>query len=108
MTGHLTAWRMLFGKKTLQPGESVLIVGIGGGVAVACLQLAKLAGARGFVTPSSDAKIERAIAMGARGGGHHSKGGRNATCQRAGGAAGWWMPGAGGGGGGGSRGGVGA
>jgi D-arabinose 1-dehydrogenase-like Zn-dependent alcohol dehydrogenase len=30
MTGHLTAWRMLFGKKTLQPGESVLIVGIGG------------------------------------------------------------------------------
>jgi NADPH:quinone reductase-like Zn-dependent oxidoreductase len=68
MTGHLTAWRMLFGKKTLQPGESVLIVGIGGGVAVACLQLAKLAGARVFVTSSSDAKIERAIAMGASGG----------------------------------------
>jgi NADPH:quinone reductase-like Zn-dependent oxidoreductase len=68
MTGHLTAWRMLFGKKTLQPGESVLIVGIGGGVAVACLQLAKLAGARVFVTSSSDAKIERAIALGASGG----------------------------------------
>jgi NADPH:quinone reductase-like Zn-dependent oxidoreductase len=68
MTGHLTAWRMLFGKKTLQPGESVLIVGIGGGVAVACLQLAKLAGARVFITSSSDAKIERAIAMGASGG----------------------------------------
>jgi NADPH:quinone reductase-like Zn-dependent oxidoreductase len=68
MTGHLTAWRMLFGKKTLQPGESVLIVGIGGGVAVACLQLAKLVGARVFVTSSSDAKIERAIAMGASGG----------------------------------------
>jgi NADPH:quinone reductase-like Zn-dependent oxidoreductase len=68
MTGHLTAWRMLFGKKTLQPGESVLIVGIGGGVAVACLQLAKLVGARVFVTSSSDAKIERAVAMGASGG----------------------------------------
>jgi NADPH:quinone reductase-like Zn-dependent oxidoreductase len=68
MTGHLTAWRMLFGKKTLQPGESVLIVGIGGGVAVACLQLAKLVGARIFVTSSSDAKIERAIEMGASGG----------------------------------------
>jgi NADPH:quinone reductase-like Zn-dependent oxidoreductase len=68
MTGHLTAWRMLFGKKTLQPGESVLIVGIGGGVAVACLQLAKLVGAQVFVTSSSDAKIERAIAMGASGG----------------------------------------
>lgn len=68
MTGHLTAWRMLFGKKTLQPGETVLIVGIGGGVAVACLQLAKLAGAQVFVTSSSDAKIERAMALGASGG----------------------------------------
>jgi NADPH:quinone reductase-like Zn-dependent oxidoreductase len=67
-TGHLTAWRMLFGKKTLRPGESVLIAGIGGGVAVACLQLAKLAGARVFVTSSSDAKIARAVAMGAEGG----------------------------------------
>ena len=73
MTGHLTAWRMLFGKKTLQPGESVLIVGIGGGVAVACLQLAKLVGARVFVTSSSDAKIERAIAMGASGGVNYQK-----------------------------------
>ncbi|MBR1211655.1 zinc-binding dehydrogenase [Bradyrhizobium sp. JYMT SZCCT0180] len=73
MTGHLTAWRMLFGKKTLQPGESILIVGIGGGVAVACLQLAKLAGARVFVTSSSDAKIERAIALGASGGVNYQK-----------------------------------
>jgi NADPH:quinone reductase-like Zn-dependent oxidoreductase len=73
MTGHLTAWRMLFGKKTLQPGESVLIVGIGGGVAVACLQLAKLVGAQVFVTSSSDAKVERAIAMGATGGVNYHK-----------------------------------
>ena len=73
MTGHLTAWRMLFGKKILQPGESVLIVGIGGGVAVACLQLAKLVGARVFVTSSSDAKIERAIALGASGGVNYQK-----------------------------------
>jgi D-arabinose 1-dehydrogenase-like Zn-dependent alcohol dehydrogenase len=29
-TGHLTAWRMLFGKRALRPGESLLIVGIGG------------------------------------------------------------------------------
>ena len=68
MTGHLTAWRMLFGKKTLQPGESILIVGIGGGVAVACLQLAKLAGAQVFVTSSSDEKIARAFALGASAG----------------------------------------
>jgi NADPH:quinone reductase-like Zn-dependent oxidoreductase len=73
MTGHLTAWRMLFGKKTLQPGESVLIVGIGGGVAVACLQLAKLVGARVFVTSSSDAKIAHAIALGASGGVNYQK-----------------------------------
>lgn len=68
MTGHLTAWRMLFGKRALQPGESVTLVGIGGGVAVACLQLAKLVGARVFVTSSSDEKIARAIALGADGG----------------------------------------
>src|SRR6202023_926466 len=64
---------MLFGKKALRPGESVLIVGIGGGVAVACLQLAKLTGARVFVTSSSDAKIERAIALGASGGVNYRK-----------------------------------
>ena len=68
MTGHLTAWRMLFGKRALQPAETVLIVGIGGGVAVATLQLALLAGARVLVTSSSDEKIERAIALGASGG----------------------------------------
>jgi NADPH:quinone reductase-like Zn-dependent oxidoreductase len=73
MTGHLTAWRMLFGKKTLRPGESVLIVGIGGGVAVACLQLAKMVGARVFVTSSSDDKIARAVAMGAEGGVNYRK-----------------------------------
>jgi len=42
--------------------------GIGGGVAVACLQLAKIAGARVFVTSSSDEKIARAKALGADGG----------------------------------------
>jgi NADPH:quinone reductase-like Zn-dependent oxidoreductase len=68
MTGHLTAWRMLFGKRALQPGESVLIIGIGGGVAVACLQLAKMVGARVLVTSSSDEKIARAMALGADGG----------------------------------------
>jgi NADPH:quinone reductase-like Zn-dependent oxidoreductase len=68
MTTYLTSWRMLFGKKALRPGESVLVVGIGGGVAVACLQLAKLVGARVFVTSSSNEKIRRAVEMGAEGG----------------------------------------
>ena len=73
MVGHLTAWRMIFGKRALQPGESVLIVGIGGGVAVACLQLARMVGARVYVTSSSDAKLARAKAMGASGGVNYTK-----------------------------------
>lgn len=69
MVAHLTAWRMLFGKaRPLVAGETVLIVGIGGGVAVAALQLALMAGARVLVTSSSDDKIQRAIAMGASAG----------------------------------------
>ena len=68
MVGHFTAWRMLFGKRALLPGETVLIVGIGGGVAVAALQLALRAGARVLVTSSSDAKIARALALGASAG----------------------------------------
>jgi NADPH:quinone reductase-like Zn-dependent oxidoreductase len=68
MVGHLTAWRMLFGKRALRAGETVMIVGIGGGVAVATLQLALRAGARVFVTSSSDAKLARAMALGAHGG----------------------------------------
>jgi NADPH:quinone reductase-like Zn-dependent oxidoreductase len=75
VTGHLTAWRMLFGKRALLPNESVLIVGIGGGVAVACLQLAKMIGARVFVTSSSDGKISRAVEMGASGGVNYRNGG---------------------------------
>lgn len=68
MVAYLTAWRMLFGKRPVVPSESVLVVGIGGGVAVASLQLALIAGARVYVTSSSDAKIERAMALGASGG----------------------------------------
>jgi NADPH:quinone reductase-like Zn-dependent oxidoreductase len=65
---YVTAWRMLFGKRAIRPGETVLVVGIGGGVAVACLQLARYAGARVLVTSSSDEKLERARALGASGG----------------------------------------
>ncbi|HEX7981423.1 MAG TPA: zinc-binding dehydrogenase [Gemmatimonadaceae bacterium] len=61
----LTAWRMLTSRARLQSGEHVLIWGIGGGVALACLQIAKLLGAFVTVTSGSDAKLERAVAMGA-------------------------------------------
>lgn len=62
---HLTAWRMLHTKARLKPWETVLIFGVGGGVSLAALQLAKLAGARALVTSRDPTKLERAIALGA-------------------------------------------
>ena len=62
---HLTAWRMVVTRAATRPGETVLIWGIGGGVALAALRIAKLAGATVIVTSSSDAKLERARALGA-------------------------------------------
>lgn len=62
---YLTAWRMLMTRADLVAGETVLIHGIGGGVALAGLQLAKLAGAEVLVTSSSDEKLERARKLGA-------------------------------------------
>ena len=61
----LTAWRMLVSKARLQPGETVLILGIGGAVALAALQIAKLLSAYVLVTSRSGAKLERAHGLGA-------------------------------------------
>jgi NADPH:quinone reductase-like Zn-dependent oxidoreductase len=61
----LTAWRMLVTRARVQPGETVLIWGIGGGVAIAALQIAKRIGARVWVTSGSDAKLARARELGA-------------------------------------------
>jgi len=62
---HLTAWRMLFSRAWIQPGETVLIHGIGGGVAVAALQLARFGGAEVIATSSSNDKLRRAADLGA-------------------------------------------
>ncbi len=62
---YLTAWRMLVERGGLRPGETVLIHGIGGGVSLACLQLARHVGARVFVTSRSEEKLERARELGA-------------------------------------------
>jgi NADPH:quinone reductase-like Zn-dependent oxidoreductase len=61
----LTAWRMLVSRARVKAGDEVLIWGIGGGVAQAALLIAKARGARVWVTSGSDAKLERAKAMGA-------------------------------------------
>lgn len=60
----VTAWNALFHGKTLRPGDTVLTLGTGG-VSIFALQLAKMAGARVLITSSSDAKLERAKALGA-------------------------------------------
>lgn len=62
---HLTAWRMLVTRAAVRPGETVLIWGIGGGVALAALGIAKTLGAVAIVTSSSEAKLERARSLGA-------------------------------------------
>ena len=61
----LTAWRMVVSRAQVRATEQVLIRGIGGGVAQASLQIAKSRGARVWVTSGSDAKLERARALGA-------------------------------------------
>ena len=61
----LTAWRMIVSKASLQAGEWVLIHGIGGGVSLAALQLARHLGARAIVTSHSDTKRQRAREFGA-------------------------------------------
>lgn len=61
----LTAWRALMSRCQLQAGETVLILGIGGGVATFALHIAKAVGARVIVTSSSDEKLERAKELGA-------------------------------------------
>lgn len=65
---YITAYRMLFTRGRLQPGEWVLVTGIGGGLALSLLQLALPVAGRIFVTSSSQAKIERARDLGAEAG----------------------------------------
>jgi len=60
----VTAWHALFGTGSLPPGGTVLLLGTGG-VSIWALQLAKAAGMRVIITSSSDAKLERARALGA-------------------------------------------
>lgn len=64
-TAWLTAYRMLFTKSGLQPGDTVLIQGAGGGVATALIVLARAAGLTVWATSRDEEKRARALGIGA-------------------------------------------
>lgn len=64
-TSWLTAYRMLATRSGLQPGNTVLVQGAGGGVATACIVLGRAMGFRVWVTSRDGAKRERAVELGA-------------------------------------------
>jgi NADPH:quinone reductase-like Zn-dependent oxidoreductase len=64
-TAWLTAYRMLFVKSGLRPGQTMLVQGASGGVSTALTALGSATGMRVWVTGSSEAKRELAAAQGA-------------------------------------------
>jgi NADPH:quinone reductase-like Zn-dependent oxidoreductase len=60
-----TAWHSLITRARIRPGEIVLVVGASGGVNMACIQIAKLAGATVYVIGSSSEKLALAESIGA-------------------------------------------
>jgi zinc-binding alcohol dehydrogenase/oxidoreductase len=64
----LTAYRALVTRGGIVEGETVLVPGVGGGVATFLVQMASALGARVFVTSGSDEKIEESKGFGAEGG----------------------------------------
>lgn len=67
----LTGFRALMKRAAAKAGETVLITGIGGGVALQCVQFAIAAGCHTYVTSGDDAKLEQALKMGAKGGANY-------------------------------------
>jgi NADPH:quinone reductase-like Zn-dependent oxidoreductase len=64
-TAWLTAYRMLFDRSGLRPGQTVLIQGAGGGVASAAIELGRAAGFRVWATSREERKREFALECGA-------------------------------------------
>ena len=68
LTG-LTAWRAFFVKSgNAVAGRNILVTGIGGGVALMVLQFAVAQGCNVYVTSGDQAKIDKAVKLGAKGG----------------------------------------
>ena len=63
----LTAFRAVFTKGNIRPGQKVLITGIGGGVALFAMQFSIAAGASVWVTSGNSEKLKKALALGASG-----------------------------------------
>lgn len=81
-----TAYRMLVTKARLAAGETILIWGIGGGVATAAFEIARAVGAHTIVTSGADEKLERAREWGADVAVNHASGDVLAAVKEAGGA----------------------
>ncbi|UOZ06486.1 MULTISPECIES: zinc-binding dehydrogenase [unclassified Amycolatopsis] len=64
-TAWLTAYRMLFVKSGLRPGQTMLVQGASGGVATALVQLGRAAGFRVWVTGRTEEKRALATSLGA-------------------------------------------
>ena len=64
-TAWLTAYRMLFTQARLRPGQTVLVQGASGGVASACIAMARAAGLRVYATARTEAKQAAAVELGA-------------------------------------------
>jgi len=69
----VTAYRAIVTRARVQPGETVLVTGIGGGVATTALVIARQVGAKVYVTSGHESKIEAAKRHGAMGGVNHRK-----------------------------------
>jgi len=64
-TAWLTAYKMLFSRAGVRPGDTVLVQGAGGGVSTAAIALGRAAGLRVWVTSRDEAKRSRAVELGA-------------------------------------------
>ncbi|MDQ3432257.1 MAG: zinc-binding dehydrogenase [Actinomycetota bacterium] len=64
-TAWLTAYRMLFTKAGLRPGQTVLVQGAGGGVSTALVAVGTVCGLRVWVTSRDEGKRARAVELGA-------------------------------------------
>jgi NADPH:quinone reductase-like Zn-dependent oxidoreductase len=64
-TAWLTAYRMLFDRSGLRPGQTVLVQGAGGGVASAAIELGRAAGFRVWATSREERKRDFALECGA-------------------------------------------